>query len=100
MSIQLVSLLVAVVANTTLGLIGVYRKPKALQTWLFLLLLLSVNGWVGATYFLLQYTEPHAVTFWIGLIFAFVTLQNTAYALFVFAQTGARFRPGRLVAYL
>lgn len=96
MSIQLISLVVAVIANTTLGLVGVYRKPRALRTWLFLLLLLSVNGWVGATYFLLQYTEPSIVTFWIGLIFAFVILQNMTYALFMYAQTGARFRAARL----
>lgn len=96
MSIQLISLLVAVLANTTLGLIGVFRKPRALQTWLFLLLLLSINGWVGSTYFLLQFTDPHVVSVWMGLIFAFVTLQNMAYALFIYAQTGARFRVARL----
>jgi signal transduction histidine kinase len=102
MSIQLISLVVAVIANTTLGLVGVYRKPRALRTWLFLLLLLSVNGWVGSTYFLLQYTEPHAVSLWMGLIFAFVTLQNTAYVFFIYAQTNARFRTGRVAvaAYL
>jgi signal transduction histidine kinase len=100
MSIQLISLVVAVIANTTLGLIGVYRKPKASQTWLFLLLLLSINGWVASTYILLQYTDPKIVSFWMGLIFAFVILQNMAYALFIFKQTHARMRSTRVTVYI
>ncbi len=99
MSIQLVSLVIAALVNSTLGIVGVYRKPR-LQTWLFLLLLLSINGWLTATYLLLQYTDPREVTMWMGWIFAFVIIQNMTYTLFIFAQTTAKIRRRYVALYI
>lgn len=99
MTLQLIILVLAVLANTILGISGVYRKPKSTQTWIFFVLALALNGWLTANYFSLQESDVmtlHTILTW---LFAFVVLQNTAYAFFILRQTDTRLPPSSVLAY-
>ncbi len=86
--IDLLILLLASVANLSIGLLSYLKNYRNLTHKLFGLLTVSLVGWTSANYFSLASHDASTIFLAVRLILLFVVLQNTFFFLFVSAYPG------------
>lgn len=86
--LDLLILLIASVANLSIGFLSYLKNYRNLTHQLFALLTATLVGWTGANYVSLASGNPTVIFWAVRLILLFVVLQNTFFYLFVSAYPG------------